>query len=177
RASGRTKEIAVRLAVGAGRARLVRQLLAESALLTISGATLGIALAYWVDRALVALAPRQGGSALMIDVNPDWRVLSFTLGVAILVSVLSGIAPAIQSTRPDLGPALKGTAGVRAPGRLSFTNALVVVQVALSLVLLIGAGLFLRSLHNLKSVDPGFDPERIVVLTIDPALNGYSQAA
>ena len=178
RASGRAKEIAVRLALGAGRVRLVRQLLAESLLLTISGAGVGMALAYWADHALLALAPRQfGGGALIVDVNPDWRVLLFTLGIAILVTVLSGIAPAIQSTRPELGPALKGEAGVRAPGKFSFTNALVVLQVALSLVLLIGAGLFLRSLHNLKSVDPGLDPERLVLMTIEPTWSGYSPAA
>jgi len=175
RATGRTKEIAVRLALGAGRGRLVRQLLAESMLLTIGGAALGIVVAYWVDHSLVLMAPWRFGGALKIDVNPDWRVLLFTLGAAILVSVLSGAAPAIQSTRPDMGPALKGAAGVRAPGRFSVTNALVVAQVALSLTLLIGAGLFLRSLHNLTSVDPGFNPERQVVLSITSVLS--SQAA
>ena len=174
RATGRTKEIAVRLALGAGRARLVRQLLAESMLLTIGGATLGMVVAYWVDHTLVLMAPWRRGGALEIDVNPDWRVLLFTLGVAVLVSVLSGAAPAIQSTRPDMGPALKGAAGVRAPGRFSIANALVVAQVALSLILLIGAGLFLRSLHNLTSVDPGFNPERQVVLSITPAVSSQS---
>jgi predicted permease len=178
RASRRTKEIAVRLALGAGRTRLVWQLLAECTLLAMSGAVAGIALAYWADHVLLALAPRQAGSeALRLDVNPDVRVLLFTLGVAILVSILCGLAPAVQSLRLDVGPALKGTAGVRAPGRFSFTKALVVAQVALSLVLLIGAGLFLRSLHNLKSVDPGLNPERLVVLTLDPGLAGYSKAA
>jgi predicted permease len=178
RASGRAKEIAVRLALGAGRARLVRQLLAESLLLTMSGAALGMALAYWADHALIELAPwRSGAPPPIVNVNPDWRVLLFTLGIAILVGLLSGIAPAIQSTRPDMTPALKGAAGVRAPGRFSFTNALVVVQVALSLVLLIGAGLFLRSLHNLRSVDPGFDPERLVLMIVEPRLAGYSDAA
>jgi predicted permease len=166
RASNRSKEIAVRLALGAGRARLVRQLLAESTLLTLSGAVLGIALAYWMDRALVAMAPAQMGSrALIVDVSPDWRVLLFTLGVAMLVSMLSGIGPAIHGT------SLKG----KAPRRVSFANGLVVVQVALSLILLIGAGLFLRSLHNLKSVDPGFDPSRLIVLTMAP--EGYSPSA
>ena len=174
RATGRTKEIAVRLALGAGRARLVRQLLAESMLLTISGAALGMVVAYWVDHTLVLMAPWRRGGSLKIDVNPDWRVLLFTLGVAVLVSVLSGSAPAVQSTRPDVGPALKGAAGVRAPGRFSIANALVVAQVALSLILLIGAGLFLRSLHNLTSIDPGFNPERQVVLSITPALSTQS---
>jgi predicted permease len=178
RAFGRAKEIAVRLALGAGRARLVRQLLAESMLLAIGGATLGVAIASWADRALVTLAPaRVGGGGLTVDVTPDWRVLVFTLAVVIAVTVLSGIAPAIQSTRPDMARALKGETGVRTPGRFSLTNALLVVQVALSLVLLIGAGLFLRSLRHLKSVDPGFDPEHLLLLTIEPARSGYSQAA
>jgi putative ABC transport system permease protein len=177
RASGRAKEIAVRLALGARRSQLVRQLLVESMLLTISGAALGMVLAYWVDHALVALAPQRiSGDAPMVDVNPDWRVFLFTLGIALVVSVLSGIGPAIQSTHPDVAPALKGEAGMRIARGFSFTNALVVAQVALSLVLLIGAGLFLRSLHNLKSVDPGFDPGQLVVLTIEPGVNGYSQA-
>ncbi len=178
RASGRTKEIAVRLAVGAGRVRLVRQLLVESLLLTTGGAALGMALAYWVDNALLALAPQQvGGRALIVDVDPDWRALLFTLAVTTVVSVLSGIIPAIQSTHPDLVTALKGEPGARVPGRFSVTNASVVAQVGLSLTLLIAAGLFLRSLHNLKSVDPGFDPDRLVLLTIDTSSSGYSQAA
>jgi len=173
RASGRAKEIAVRLALGARRPQLVQQLLVESMLLTIIGAALGMALAYWIDHALVALAP---GGALILDVHPDWHVFLFTLGVAIVVSLLSGIGPAIQSTHPDVAPVLKGEASARIARRFSFTNALVVAEVALSLVLLIGAGLFLRSLHNLKSVDPGFDPGQLVVLTIEPGINGYSQA-
>jgi predicted permease len=177
RASGRAKEIAVRLALGARRSQLVQQLLVESMLLTIIGAALGMVLAYWVDHTLVALVPwRIGGGALIVDVNPDWRVFSFTLSIAMVVSLLSGIGPAIQSTRPDVAPVLKGEAGVRVARRFSFAKALVAAQVALSLVLLIGAGLFLRSLHNLKSVNPGFDPGQLVVLTIEPGINGYSQA-
>lgn len=158
--------------------RLVRQLLVESLLLTAGGAALGMALAYWVDHALLALAPRQvGGRALIVDVAPDWRVLLFTLAVATVVSVLSGIIPAIQSTHPDLVTALKGETDARVRGRFSITNASVVAQVGLSLTLLIAAGLFLRSLHNLRSVDPGFDPDRLVLLTIDTSSSGYSQAA
>jgi predicted permease len=178
RASGRAKEIAVRLALGAGRKRLIRQLVIESACLTIAGATLGVVLAYSMDRALVALAPPQyGGRAPIIEVNPDWRVLSFTLGVVVLVALLSGLAPAMQATRPDMAAGLKRDTGMRAHGQFSFTNALVVAQVAISLVLLIGAGLFLRNLHNLKSVDPGLDPDRLIVLTMEPAYSGYSAAA
>jgi predicted permease len=163
RASGRTKEIAIRLALGAGRRRLAGELLTEILLLTIGGGALGMALAYWMDRALIAVAP---GRAVVVDVHPDWRVLLFTLSVAILVCLLSGLTPAIQATRPDMSDALKGGTGIRAPRRFSLTNGLVVAQIALSSVLLIGAGLFLRSLHNLKSVDPGFDPESLVVLTV-----------
>jgi predicted permease len=178
RASGRERETAIRLALGAGRRRLVRQLLAESLLLTIGGAALGLVLAYFADHALVALAPGGvGGTPLILDVSLDWRVLLFTGGVAVLVTMLVGLAPAIQATRPDMGPYLKGETGVPAPRRFSLANALVVVQIAVSLVLLIGAGLFLRSLHNLKSVDPGFDPEQMVLLTVEPALSGYSQVA
>jgi predicted permease len=179
RASARTREIAVRLALGAGRARLIRQLLAESLLLSFSGAAVGAVLAIWTDHALRALAPWQVGTPIPpeVDVNPDWRSLLFTVAVAILVSVASGLTPALQSTRLHFAPALKGETGVRAPGRFSVSSALVVAQVALSVVLLIGAGLFLRSLHNLRSVDPGFDPSRLIVTTIEPARRGYSAAA
>jgi putative ABC transport system permease protein len=177
RTSRRAKEIAVRLALGAGRGRLVRQIVVETMVLTTFGAALGMVLAYWTDRALAVLAPPQpGGSALIVDVSPEWRVFLFTLGVAIAVSLLSASGPAIRSTRPDLAPALKGEVGVRAPGRLSPTNALVVTQVAVSLVLLIGAGLFLRSLHNLRLIDPGFNPEHLIVLTIDAQRSGYPPA-
>jgi predicted permease len=177
RASGRTREIAVRMALGAGRSRLVRQVIMESALLTTFGVAAGVALAYWTDRALIALTPSQwGGSALIVEVRPDWRVLLFTLGSAILVSLLSALGPAFQSTRPELSGALKGDVSVRGPGRFSLMSALVVVQVAFSMVLLIGAGLFLRSLRNLRSIDPGFDPERLIVLTIDGTRSGYPVA-
>jgi predicted permease len=179
RASGRTREIAVRLALGAGRVRLIRQLLTESLLLTFTGAGLGVGLAIWTDHALRVLAPWQIGTPIPpeVDVNPDVRVLLVTIAIVILVSVASGLVPALQSTRLNFVPALKGETGLRAPGRLSLTSALVVVQVALSLVLLIGAGLFLRSLHNLRSVDPGFDPSRLIVTTIEPGRRGYSVTA
>jgi len=142
RMSGRVREIAVRLALGAGRARLIRQLLAESLLLAFGGATLGMALAIWTDHALRALAPWQIGTPIPpeVDVNPDWRVFLFTLAIAILVSTATGLLPAIQSTRPNVAPALKGEAGVRTPGKFSFPNTLIVAQMALSLILLIGAG-------------------------------------
>jgi predicted permease len=179
RASVRTKEIAVRLALGAGRGRLIRQVLAESLLLSVGGATLGVVLAIWTDHALRAMAPWQIGTPIPpeVDVNPDWRALLFTIVVTILVSVASGLAPALQSTRLHFARALKGETGVRAPGKFSIAGVLVAAQVALSLVLLIGAGLFLRSLHNLRSVDPGFDPSRLIVTTIEPSRRGYSPSA
>jgi len=179
RASGRTKEVAIRLALGARNSRLTRQFLAESLLLSFGGATLGAGLAIWTDQALRALAPWQVGTPIPpeVDVNPDWRALLFTIAVATLVSIASGLAPALRSTRLHFAPALKGETGMRVPGRFSSTSVLVVAQVALSLVLLIGVGLFLRSLHNLRSVDPGFDPSRLIVTTIEPGRRGYSAAA
>src|SRR6185436_9544276 len=138
---------------------------------------IGLALAYWMVQALVALAPRQGGRALVLDVSPDWRVLAFTLGVSILVGVVFGIAPALQSTRLNQTPALKAASSMRVPGRFALTKLLVVLQIGVSLVLLIGAGLFLRSLNNLKSVDPGFDAQRLVMLSVNPSRSGYQAAA
>jgi len=178
RASGRAREMAMRLALGASRMQLARLLLVESMLLAIGGATLGMPLAYAVDHALIVLAPQQmRASGLLValnrDVNPDWRVLFFTLSVALMVGVASGILPVIRSTRAGTGSA---GASMRPPRRFSFANAMAVVQVAISLVLLIAAGLFLRTLHNLRSVDLGFNPERMVMLTIEPIWSGYSLA-
>ena len=178
RTSDRANEIAIRLAIGARRMHLAGQLLVENTLLTICGAALGVALAYWTDNALLALAPRQiGGGELILDVSPDWRVLLFTLAVSALVSICCSIAPALQSARVDPESTLKGSAGLRLPWRLPFNKLLVVAQVALSLVLLIGAGLFLRSLHNLKSVDLGLDPDNLLLLTLDPGTSGLTGTA
>ena len=178
RSSVRVKEMALRLALGAGPARLARQLLVENTLLAAIGAALGMALAYSLDHFLLSLAPRQsGGEDLGLNVNPDWRVLLFTACVAILVSILCGIVPIINSARVDPGPALKGAPQGRGPGRLSFGRVLVIAQVSASLVLLIVAGLFLRSLNNLQSVDPGLKPDHLVLVTLDPGLSGYSAAA
>jgi putative ABC transport system permease protein len=179
RCAGRQREIAVRLALGAGRARLIRQFLAEALLLSVSGAALGILLAMWTDRALKALAPWQTGSPIPpeVDVNPDWRVLVFTLLVALFVTGASGILPGMRWSRLNIDPALKGNRDLRGHSKFSLANALVVAQMALSLVLLIGAGLFLKSLRNLRSVDPGFDPSRLILATVEPARRGYSPTA
>jgi predicted permease len=175
RASARRAEIAVRLALGAGRIHLMRQLLTESFLLAAAGSGIGILLAWWMDRTLVALAPHSSlGGQIAIDVNPDARVLLFTLAAAIAAALLFGFAPALQSARQELAGSLKTGRSGRG---FAFSKTMAVAQVALSLVLLIGAGLFLRSLRKLKSVDPGFDSQHMVMLTINPSLNGYNDVS
>jgi predicted permease len=175
RATGRQKEIAVRLAMGATRGRIVTQLMIETLSLSTIGALLGLALAFWGDKALMAVyLPSEPGS-LNISTTPDLRILLFTLAVTVATGLVFGLAPALQSTRPDVGRTLKDQAGaVVGGGHGRLRNALVVTQVALSLLLLIGAGLFLRSLKNLSSLGPGFSAERLVEFNIDPSLNGYT---
>jgi len=175
RATGRQKEIAVRLAMGATRGRIVSQLLIETLSLSALGAVLGLALAFWGDKALMAMYLPSDSGSLNISTTPDLRILLFTLTVTVATGLVFGLAPALQSTRPDVGRTLKDQAGaVVGGGHGRLRNALVVTQVALSLLLLIGAGLFLRSLKNLSSLGPGFSAERLVGFNIDPSLNGYS---
>jgi predicted permease len=175
RATGRQKEIAVRLAMGATRGRIVSQLLIETLSLSALGGILGLALAYWGDKALMAVYLPSDSGNLNISTAPDLRILLFTLAVTVATGLVFGLAPALQSTRPDVGRTLKDQAGaVVGGGHGRFRNALVVTQVALSLLLLIGAGLFLRSLKNLSNLGPGFSAERLVGFNIDPSLNGYS---
>jgi predicted permease len=169
----RQKEIGVRLALGASRWRLIRQLLTESLVLAVLGGALGVLFAYWGKDLLLILRP-WGGAPLNIDLTVDVRVLGFTIAVSLLTGILFGIAPAVRATRVDLTPALKDNArGV--VGRSSFilTKGLVITQVALSLLLLVGAGLFVRTLRNLHSVDLGFNAERLLIFRVDPRLSGY----
>jgi len=174
RAAVRRKEIAVRLAVGASRFRLIRQLLTESLLLAMIGGVAGLFFARFCARALLAYLPEQTRVAL--DVAPDARVLGFTLAISVLTGLLFGLAPAWQSTRGDLTASLKDQTGASAGrSRLALNKLLVVTQVALSLFLLIGAGLFVRSLRNLMSLDTGFDHENLVQFSIDPG-GGYNLA-
>jgi predicted permease len=172
RAAGRQKEIAVRLAMGASRGRIVRQLLVESLALAAMGAAGGLALAFWADRLLMATFV-DAESGLKISTSPDLRILLFTLAVTALTGVLFGMAPAIQSTNPDVGPTLKDQAGAVVGGGsgAGLRKALVVGQVALSLLLLIGAGLFVRSLKNLSALSPGFPVERLIGFELDPGLS------
>jgi predicted permease len=174
RAATRRKEIAVRLAVGAGRFRLIRQLLTESFLLAMIGGVAGLFFARLCARALLSFLPEQTRGAL--DVSPDARVLGFTLAISVLTGLLFGLAPAWQATRVNLTASLKDQTGASAGrSRLALNKLLVVTQVALSVFLLIVAGLFVRSLRNLRSLDTGFDHENIVQFSIDPG-GGYNLA-
>ncbi len=166
RSATRRKEIAVRLALGAGRWRLIRQLLTESVMLSLLGGALGLLFASWGTRALLNYLPQR--LPIFIDINPDWRALGFTLAVSLLIGILFGLAPALRATRLDLTSSLKEKAGAE-PGRLRFplNKVLVVAQVALSLFLLIGAGLFVRTLQNLRNFDTGFDRENLTQFWID----------
>ena len=176
RATVRRREMAVRLAVGATRRRLVRQLLVESVLLAVAGGAAGLVLATWGARALLAFFV-QPDVTLTITAWPDARVLAVNVVICVAVGILFGLAPAWQSTRPDVGAALKSeSAGVLGGAFAHLRKGLVVTQVALSLLLLVGSGLFLRSLQNLLAVDPGFDPARLLSFTVSPEANGYAPA-
>jgi len=165
RAATRQKELSVRLSLGATRGRLVRQLLTESVLLASIGGALGILVANWSGQ----LLPGAAGQATTID----WRVLSFVLAVTAVTGIVFGIAPALRATSVNVSAALKETSRSIAGSRSMLTRALLVLQVAVSLVLLIAAGLFLRTLNNLRHVDVGFNTQNLVVFGVNPALNRY----
>jgi predicted permease len=173
RAAGRQKEIAVRLAVGASRLLLVRQLIAESLVLSLLGGAVGILFAWWTGSALLGVLANPADVPLTSA--PDLRVLGFTLGLSLVTGVLFGLVPAWQATSPKLALTLKDqAANVSAGGgHVRLRKALVVSQVALSLWMLIAAALFARSLHNLKNVDLGFRSERLLSFTVDPSLGDY----
>ena len=175
RASIRRQEIAVRLALGASRWRLVRQLLSESLLLSLAGGALGLLMAYWTTGLILAFQPPIPIS-VALDLGIDVRVLGFALFAALVTGVVFGLAPALQSSRPDLVAALKEDVarGGRRGRRFGLRNILVVTQVAVSLVLLIAAGLFLRSLSRAQRLDPGFESEGIAIVTTPLELVGYS---
>ncbi len=162
RASGRETEMAVRTALGAGRGRIIRQLITESVMLSAIGAVLGAALASWAVDAIVAFGPR--GLPRLHDIAVDGRVLLFAAGLAVLTGVIFGLVPAIHAARAELGQMLKdavrGSSSKRGARRTR--NALVVTEMALAVVLLVGAGLLIRSLANLVRVNPGFRPEHVV---------------
>jgi len=175
RAFARRKEIAVRLSLGATRGRLVRQLIAESLLLSFAGGAAGIVVAVALTRGLLALIPAEGGP-LLISAEPDGRILLFTFGLTLLTGLVFGLAPALRASRLDLFTTLKDAVGsiAGAGGSLFLRKGLVASQIALSFLLLFGAGLFVRSLNNLKATDSGFrDIDNLVTFQLSPALNGY----
>jgi predicted permease len=178
RASGRRKEIAVRLALGAGRWRLVRQMLTESLLLAGLGGAAGIVLAPWLVELLLAYQSKAGDLGMVLASEVNWRVAGFGVALSLLTGVFFGLLPALQASRPDLIPALKDEGALRA-ARRSFTfsrRALIVAQVALSVVVLIAAGLFLRSLNKLFAIDPGFNPDNVLVSEIELPVSQYTEA-
>ncbi len=173
RASARQKEIAVRLALGAGRGRLIRQLLVESLVLAAAGGSLGVCLAVAIDQALIDFLP-SGHTPLSLSSTPDWTVLGFTFALSLVAGAVFGLAPALQSTRPKLANTLKDQAGaVIRGGSAGLRKGLVVAQVSLSLLLLIGAGLFLQSLRNLQTLNPGFDVRNVLAFDVDPTMSRY----
>ena len=176
RAAARQKEIAVRLSLGAGRGRLIMQLLTEGTLLALIGGAAGLLLAYWAQGLLWSFLP-PFLAADAIDLQPDTRVLLFTLAVSVATGVIFGLAPAIQASRPDLVVELKEkTSAPSGSSRLfSLRNVLVSAQVALSLVALVGAGLFLRSLQNAQRINPGFDAGHLAVMSFDLGAQGYTE--
>ena len=176
RAVARRKEIAVRLAMGATRGQLLRQLLIESLLLSIAGGALGLLLSVWTIRGLLSFLPADGVTQTL-RAEPDMRILLFNFLLATATGILFGLAPAMQSMRLDLWTTLKDVAGALAGtgSTVRFRKALVTGQVALSFLLLAGAGLFVKSLGNLKNLDTGFHRlDNLIVFQIDPALSGYS---
>jgi predicted permease len=173
RASARRREMAVRLAIGATRARILQQLLIESLLLAALGGVGGLAIATGGADFLLGFF-RDPDSVLTVSAKPDLRVLAFTLTVSLATGLLFGLMPALQSARPALAPALKNEAGSVAGGSSDrLRKALVISQVALSLLLLIGAGLFIRSLRNLMAVNAGYDTTHLISFSVDPRMNGY----
>jgi predicted permease len=176
RASVRQKEIAVRLSLGASRSRLIMQLLTEGTLLALLGGAVGLLLAYWAQDLLWSFRP-PFLQADAIDLHPDLRVLLFTIGISLVTGVIFGLAPAIQASRPDLVVELKERSGAPAGSNRIFSlrNCLVAAQVALSLIALIGAGLFLRSMQNAQRTNPGFDADHLASISFDLGAQGYTE--
>ncbi len=166
RGVARAREVAVRMALGASRGRIVMQLVTESALLAITGACLGVVLA-WVVTPVILHMATPGPTPMPLDVRPDMTVLGFTLVVAVLTAMLSGVAPALKATRLELTPTLKEGRGLSAPARGIATRGMIAGQIALSILLLTVAGLFLRSLMKLTSSELGFDPKQVLLFGID----------
>ncbi len=183
RSAARRKEIALRLALGARRMRIVRQLLTESLLLSFIGGVVGIAFAFWGVHAITALLAGGDGERFAFAVAPDWRVLGFTLAASTFTGIFFGLAPAMRSTRLDLTSALKENAPTNAAAgegvwwrRIQMGDALVVAQVALCVVVTVGAGLLVRTVRNLQHIDLGFDAHNVLLFDVDPTRTGMKDA-
>ena len=179
RAARRRKEVAVRLAMGATRWRLIRQLLTESVLLALIGATAGLFLAYWINQLLMAFKPPfPPPFTFALDLSFDIRTFVFTFLLAVATGVIFGLVPALQASKPDVLPALKDESNVESPRvrSLNLRNVLVVTQVALSLALLISTGLFLRTLSYARQIDLGFKPDHVLEVSFNLRLQGYNEA-
>jgi predicted permease len=179
RSATRQKEMAVRLTLGAGRARIVRQLLTESLLLSLVGGALGILFAIWGVDTVASLLSSGPGQPFSFVLAPDWRVLLFTTAVTLATGILFGLAPALRSSHVDLTPSLKESAPslgtvAHMGRRLRLGDTLVIAQVALSIIVLVGAGLLVRTLRNLHNINPGFDAQSILLFGLDPVLAGYT---
>ncbi len=175
RASDRRRELAVRMAIGAGRRRLLRQLLTESVVLFLIGGGAGVLLTAWLVSLISTLQPPTP-MRVALELSVDWRVLAFASALALLTGLLAGAAPALQATKPDVAPGLRD--GTRGGGkqRTRLRGAFVVVQLALSLLLVVGAGLFGRTLQKALTADVGFNPEGVVVAGVNPTAHGYDEA-
>jgi predicted permease len=176
RAASRRREMAIRLALGAGRGSLLRQLLVESMLIALAGGLLGLLVSVWTTSALLHILPADATGG-WIAAALDLRTLAFTLALATFTGLLFGLAPALQAGRAEVASTLREQRAslAAAGGGARIRRVLVVAQLALSLLLLVGAGLFARSLFNLQRVDPGFRTERLLTFAIDPSLNGYTK--
>ena len=175
RATDRRREIAIRLAIGANRLQLIRQLLTESVLVSIIGGVLGLLLAVWMINLLLAFKPPLD-FPLSVDVAVDWRVLLFSFLASVVTGLIFGLAPAIQATRADVVTAIKESATQGGARKSRLRSVLVVSQISLSLVVLIGGGLLVRTLLRLQTMNPGFDPQNAMMLWFDVGLQGYDDA-
>ncbi len=175
RATTRRREVAIRLAVGAGRGRLVRQLLTESLLLFGAGGAGGLLLALWLADVITAFQPPLA-MRIALDLGPDARVLGFALLLALGTGVGFGLVPALRASRPDVLPALREGSGGRGAGRTRLRSAFVVAQMAMSLLLLVTAGLFVQALRSALATDLGFDPDGVVVADLNLRAQGFDEA-
>jgi macrolide transport system ATP-binding/permease protein len=176
RSTARRKEIAIRLALGASRGRLVRQLMTESVLLAFVGGCAGLVLSIWVTNLLMALKPSVP-LPININVRADWRVLVFTFLFSLVAGIVFGLVPALQASKPELVPVLKDERSAFGHRHTLFSlrNILVIAQVAMSLVVLVAAGLFLKSLRNAQTISPGFDATQVVTMSLATGSQGYDE--